>query len=276
VASIYDLTNLQSVKSWANVSGSTDDGLLGSLITSMSVKLLDFLGRGSILPTSYSEVRDGIGTHSMLMLRNWPVISVESLSIDGVAIAAAPALSAGVTAQTGWVLEQNDPFPPGHPTSVYLYGASPSRYKQGIFVNYRAGYQVSDEPATVPATPFQVSVWQSYGPWASDVKVVYAATGALLTKVASTPSMGQYSAASGVYTFSVGDVGAQVLISYGFIPSPLAEACTELVAERYKYRDRIGVESKTLGGQETIRFARNALSEHVMQSLESYRARFIP
>lgn len=58
--------------------------------------------------------------------------------------------------------------------------------------------------------------------------------------VAATPSAGQYNVSAGVYTFSAADVGAAVLISYGFIPAAINNACIEWVAERYRYRTRVG------------------------------------
>ena len=48
----------------------------------------------------------------------------------------------------------------------------------------------------------------------TDLGVVYAANGMPFTKVASNPSTGQYTEASGVYTFSAGDAGIPVLIDY--------------------------------------------------------------
>ena len=50
--------------------------------------------------------------------------------------------------------------------------------------------------------------------FASDQGVIYAATGLPLKQVASGPATGQYSVSAGVYTFSSGDAGAAVLVSY--------------------------------------------------------------
>lgn len=48
----------------------------------------------------------------------------------------------------------------------------------------------------------------------SDQGVIYASTGLPLKQVAASPSTGQYTVSAGVYTFSSGDSGAAVLISY--------------------------------------------------------------
>ncbi len=49
-----------------------------------------------------------------------------------------------------------------------------------------------------------------------DFGVFYAASGAQLAPVASSPAQGQYSVASGVYTFNSADNGAAVLIYYSY------------------------------------------------------------
>jgi len=49
-----------------------------------------------------------------------------------------------------------------------------------------------------------------------DYGVFYAASGAQLSPVASSPAQGQYSAASGVYSFNTADNGAAVMIYYSY------------------------------------------------------------
>ncbi len=51
----------------------------------------------------------------------------------------------------------------------------------------------------------------------ADLGVVYAASGLALTKVASAPAVGQYSVSAGVYTFSSGDAGKAILVSYSYL-----------------------------------------------------------
>ena len=74
-----------------------------------------------------------------------------------------------------------------------------------------------------------------------------------------------------IYTFNSGDNGAAVLISYGFVPSDLADACIELVSERYKYSERIGEKSHSLGGNETVSFDNSRFTPLVTAMLQPYR-----
>ncbi|MGC2696006.1 MAG: hypothetical protein WA738_09460 [Candidatus Angelobacter sp.] len=74
-----------------------------------------------------------------------------------------------------------------------------------------------DETATIPATPFTITVVNA-AQFKQDWGVRYAVTGVPFTRVASGPVQGQYSVntATGVYTFAAADTTAPVLISYTF------------------------------------------------------------
>ena len=101
--------------------------------------------------------------------------------------------------------------------------------------------------------------------------VVYAASGGALTRVRSAPASGQYSVSHGAYVFSAGDAGAAVTIVYGYVPQDVAQAALELAAERFRAADRIGLRSKSLGGQETIAYDTSAISAPVLALLQPYR-----
>jgi hypothetical protein len=272
MSSPSDLVTLANVKLWLNISNTTADDLaLGVLISQLSRNIITGLNRTSVLPKAFTEVRDGTGKCSM-MLRNYPVISMTSLTVDGVAIAASPLPTGGSIAPNGYVLEVTDPEPPGRSQSVHLIGSAFNRGRNNIVHAYNAGYQVSAEPW---AAALAVTVQQPFGAWGSDVGVTNAATGAALTKVAGTPAAGQYQLSAtvvGGYVFSAADVAANVnvLISYGFVPADLASACMDWTAERYKYRDRIGTISKTLGGQETVSFTVGKTPQFVLDALQPY------
>lgn len=72
-----------------------------------------------------------------------------------------------------------------------------------------------DEANTIPGTPYQVTVTHSAN-FVTNYGVVYAATGQQLIEVASSPTTGEYSVASGVYTFAAADTTLGVLISYTY------------------------------------------------------------
>jgi len=75
------------------------------------------------------------------------------------------------------------------------------------------------EAGTIPAvTPWTVTVANSTN-FVADQGVVFADTGVPLTPVASGPTTGEYSVASGVYTFSTADANKKVQISYTYTNS---------------------------------------------------------
>lgn len=75
----------------------------------------------------------------------------------------------------------------------------------------------SDTTGTaIPATPYQITVTPpNSGTYLEDLGVVDA-NGLPLTKVASSPAVGQYSNVAGVYTFAAADTGNLVFINYRY------------------------------------------------------------
>lgn len=80
------------------------------------------------------------------------------------------------------------------------------------------GMVQSTVAVAIPATPFQITpTIPSAGTWDTDESVVDS-NGNLMVKVASGPTAGQYSVASGVYTFTSADnvSGLSVFINYRY------------------------------------------------------------
>ena len=92
--------------------------------------------------------------------------------------------------------------------SLFFGKASTAGIKAAVF----------DFAATVPGTPYQVTVVPpSTGTFVSDLGVLNATTGAQLARVASAPTTGQYSVSGiGVYTFAAADTTKSMLISYEY------------------------------------------------------------
>ena len=277
-----DLVSLAAVKAWCGATSGTDDALLAALISQISRAIYNYINRSFILPMTVTESYDGNG-RDQLLLRNWPVGSVSSVLINGQPVPQAPTIISGQALQPGWRLEASDDQPPGAMQQLFLtsgsgYGGGGYgglyrfiKGRQNIVVTYRAGYEIVGESWTVPATPFQITPLAPYGNWAVDTGVSYA-NGTALTAVSGAPAQGQYSvnASTGAYTFAAADANAAVLISYGYIPADLEQCALEWVADRYKYKDRIGMTSKSLGGQETVSFQNRSVPDFVKDSLRNF------
>jgi len=125
-ASPIDLTTLANAKAWVNVASPNDDAIIQRLVTAQSQGVLNYLNR-PIAQTTYTETYDGNGL-DLLMLGNYPISSITSLSIDGQAITARPALG-----QSGYTFDSD---------TIYLDGYTFNRGRANIVVTYVAGYAV--------------------------------------------------------------------------------------------------------------------------------------
>jgi len=269
-----DLATLSDVKTWLAGSsgiGSSDDALLSRLITDVSGAITAYLGRPALTPHALTERLDGNGK-TRLFLPQYPVLQVASLIIDNVTVAAAAPPSAGAPHPRGYLLEPWDGLPPGRPQALDLFHMIYRMGRQNVVAAYSAGYAVENEAASVPVAPgpYNVTAMAPFGPWASDAGVIYA-SGAALVGVAGAPGAGQYNVSGGAYTFAAADAGAELFISYGFIPAAINNACIEWVAERYRYRTRIGQSAQTVQGQMTAAYSLKDIPDFIRASLDPYR-----
>ena len=266
----YDLTNLAALKAWLGLPAGSglNDSTLGALITAASRAIHGALSRPGLLPQSYAETIDLDSRR--VYLRHWPVLEVDSVVWRGIVIP--PDASPDPAGSAGYALQPGDPAPPGRPQAIDLFGEPCRPGRQSLVVSYRAGYAVQDEAQTIPAAaPLQLPAIAPYGPWASDLGVVYTATGAPLSPVASAPGGGQYSVSGGTYSFSAADAGQAVMLSYGYVPQDVAQAALELAADRFRAADRIGLRSKSVGGQETIAYDNSAVPAPILMMLQPYK-----
>jgi hypothetical protein len=177
------------------------------------------------------------------------------------------------------VLSQWSGSPPGSNQTLSLVGWNFWQGIKNISVTYTAGYSVVGEATTITALPYTAAA--PLGTWSVDGGVKFTDTGVALTPILSgTPTTGQYLVETasltypdpGTYMFAAADVGRPVAVSYSYIPSALEQIVIEEVCERYKYKDRIGLRSKALGGQETVTYDLSGLPNYVAQMLNAWRS----
>lgn len=70
------------------------------------------------------------------------------------------------------------------------------------------------EAGAIPAVSTYTVTVSNSATWTTDLGVVLASDGTVFTRVASSPTTGQYSVAEGVYTFAADDANKNVKISY--------------------------------------------------------------
>lgn len=261
-------TTITAVKAWLGVTSSTDDVLLTSLIKQLSFAMLNYTNRPCFVRATYNELQSGVGNKS-LTLRNWPVLMVSSLMVETLTIPARPSIG-----QSGFALSTWDGSGSGNPQEITLQGYFFCRGQNNIAITYEAGYCILNEAQTVPAlSTYTIIPNQPYGNFSQDDGVTYA-NGTALIKVSSSPAAGQYTVSSiGVYTFAAADSAAAVLISYSYTPADIEEACIEWVGERYRYKQRIGQTSQSIGGQTTSAYSLK-MPEHIQTLLNAYEKGF--
>jgi hypothetical protein len=247
---MIQFTTLDNAKAWLNLTTETDDDLISRLIVSATGYIKGWINR-EIELTAYSETYGGTGS-TRLNVANYPILSVQSVTIDGQPIPAKPG-----------------PTLPGFTFDFSQIILDGYRFRLGIDnvqVFYKAGFQTV-EIFTIPyASPYTL---QTLLLWTSDVSVY--ARGVQFSNVYATPSgEGQYSAVDGIYTFDPSDAGSLIAITYGYVPAEIEQACIDLVGRKYRERDRIGLASKGLAG-ETTAFSQSDLSADTKAMLNQFR-----
>jgi hypothetical protein len=254
------LTTLAAIKDYLGITDDSSDSFLDRLNVAASQFVLTWIDRDSFGVRTYTQNFRGNGKSSAL-LRSWPALSVISVGVGGSFVPASPVGNAGLPG-SGYNLSDIR----FGPQSLDLYGYSfwsgaPSQ------VVYEAGFRTS-QTSIIPATPFQIAPTTD-GQWIADVKVII--DGIDATKVSADPVAGEYSVDdSGLYTFAGTDTTKEAITTYDYVPFDVSFAVTELIGEWYKRKDRIGIISKTLGGQETVTFSQKDMGESIRSVLQPY------
>lgn len=261
-----DLTTLNAAKAWLSLgtANTTSDVLVSQLVTRASAFVLNFLNRTHIGLQQFTERYDGYGSE-FILLRHAPVKQVLALSFLGTPIP--PATGDGFSAafSNGFVLDPDDSTSGNQ--RVSLFGFRTPRARSSVMVRYTAGF-TAEQVITIPEDADDtVGV---PGMWLGDVKVE-GVDGSIFESVASAPDPGQYTVNAGTYNFNVADQGKAATITYSYVPADIEQAVIELIAERFKYMDRIGYASKTLAGQETVSFSLKSLNDFTRESLIPYK-----
>lgn len=263
-----DLTTLANAKQWLNIATTTDDALLTRMVSAASGFVQAWLNR-NIASQAYTEKRDGYGMGAgrrFMVLANRPVISVQSLTIDTIAI---PASTDNGQLQPGygfddtsiWLSDQS-----GYSNSFWPSGYYFTRGRRNVVIAYTAGYQKVEARSIPAGSPYTIT---PFSPWNGDIGAAFTG-GAALVLVSGVPATGQYAVSNGVYTFAAADASRAVTITYSYTPFEIEQAVIELIGLRYREKERIGQVSKSIGG-EVVVFSQKDFSDDIRTLLQNYK-----
>lgn len=236
----YDLTDLGTTKDELQIkaSDSANDTWIARAISQVSKAIMNNTRR--VFAPEYVQdlfdirrVRYQVPNGSReLQLSRWPVLSIASVVVNLVG------------EDTTLVLVENTDFRVDYPTGT-LYRLDPDTNAVSaweampVTVQYSAGFGAAvQESHTVPGTSFKITV-AGASTFSCDQTVSYA-NGTLLTPVATSPSVGEYTVATGVYLFALADVGQVLSFAYctGEMPYDLVDATLQLITARFSARGR--------------------------------------
>lgn len=254
------LTSLTAVKQWLNISSTESDSFLTRLIDAASQFVLEYINWESFQLVEYTYRFRGSGSHKIL-LQNWPVVEVSQVSSGGQVIPASVFTNGMPT--PGYYVSENRQGP----QSLELTGYGFPRGLPAEII-YEAGFRTS--VPFIPTTGNLTITPGNGGTWSKGVSVTI--NGAEATLVLADPATDQYTLSEwGQYGFSAEDIDAPVVITYDYTPFSVSHACTELVGEWVRRKDRIGIVSKSLGGQETVSFSQSDMSSAVKSMLQPFK-----
>lgn len=253
------LTTLTAVREWLGIDTDTSDALLLRSIDAVSQYVLQFISWDSFRRRNYTQSFRGYGKGQVL-LRNWPILGVSFVGTGGATIA--PSTFSNGYPSCGYYVSDERGGPQSLNLQGYVFGSGVSSQ-----IVYEAGYENS-QSFVIPGTPFQLTPTDG-GLWSLDLGVTI--DGVAATLVTGTPNVGEYTLDEwGLYTFAAADAAKTAVIEYSYTPAAIAFAATELVGEWFKRKDRIGILSKTLGGQETITFANQDMNASARSMLQPW------
>ena len=260
-----DLTTLVAVKAYLGIDNTLKDALINLLIPRASVQVQNYCAQE--FPTkSYSGYKmNGTGS-DRIILPGPPILSVSAVQIGSTVVTA----SSDSMTQPGYAFQDY---------TLYLipgaYGQTNggvtqfSKGTNNVKVSWVGGYEET-ETGFIPTGNTIEPTTGGYA--ATSISCEYTANGVAMTLVGSGPSAGEYTFNDGVYGFSTADNGQQVTMTYYYIPATVEQATIELIGLKLKQRDNLGIQSKSLAGEQITYSDRN-MSPAVQSMLIPYTRR---
>lgn len=246
------LTTVPRAQAWMapdqGALASTTDQIVGRLIGAVSQMILGEMNRDQLQRTLRTETYPG-GRTGRLVLRQWPVVSIQSLGIG----AWTPIIDTDYTLTA--------PTSGGGTQRLELLNGR--TFFGGASVAYLSGF-VTTETVLVPTG--SNPTFETQQKWLAD----HGVTAMDGTPVDYTVSL------TGVYSPAPATAGQQVLVTYSYVPMDIEQVVIDEVAASFRSRQRIGEVSKALPqGGGTLSYAPRRLMDISLSALQRYK-RVVP
>lgn len=254
------LTSIERLKNHLSIKGQTPDldPYFGRVIAGASALVQSMAGQSFGIETREEILNPPAFAEPVLILPS-PIIAVNSFKVAGQLW---PLVEYG-SAAAGYAIESARSY-----TKFHANKKPWPADKRSIVINYDRGFKQS-QGGVIPAAPFKVS---SISFVAKTLAVQI--NGIAATYTAGTPAAGQYSGTESELTFAAADAGKAYTWDYAGTPADIELAVLDIAAMAYAARDRVGVTSKSLAGQESVSFSQDAVPPSAKAAIYLYKAVF--
>lgn len=126
-----DLCQVQDVQTWLGSAASAGEPLIARLISAASRMISNYCNRDNFSSETYVELYDGCG-HDWMLLRQWPVTSVQSVTLRRDRLVSTLSDSSDFTIEA--------PIAGGAAQRLILNSGAFPRGRSNVTVTYTAGY----------------------------------------------------------------------------------------------------------------------------------------
>jgi hypothetical protein len=289
-----DLCTVADVNAWIGESSDTvDNDTIQRTITNLSRKAADAVCHRRFLSKVHTitNIRyDGTG-RDLLVLRDYPIISVAELTVNGLNVPASPDYL-----QHGFVVDQG-----GEQNTLRMICAGSNTFASGngwgwgdgefgyrgldggglgfvrgvqnVGITYDCGFYEEQDGETFTILSGTTSYTVAN---AADFYKDLGVAG--FTLATGAPLAGQYAVSAGVYQFNAADAGktASISYTYGVVPYDLNQAMVVWAADNVSSREWLGKKAQNIGlsGSTGTSYSRLSIPEQTMDVLEHYTRRF--
>lgn len=254
------LTSVERVKAHLSIKGATPDlDAYFERVLAGASRLVETMSGQRFGYCQASEILNPPARGEPVLVVAAPILSVQSFKVAGVVWPLVDYSGAAA----GFALERGLCW-----TKIHAVKKPWPLEMRSVVIEYSTGF-AQTESGTCPATPYMVKASAFV---AQTLSVTIDGNAAIA--VQSAPIAGQYREIANGLEFAAADAGKAFAWQYAATPPDIELAVLDIAATAYAARDRVGVTSKSLAGQETVSFSQDAVPPSARATIQLYKAVF--